>query len=61
LRLGLLGAGHLAVGRWAVVFLPLASQPTLPLAAVQGLALNAQHERALLLDFSVFAFVLPLL
>jgi hypothetical protein len=28
---------------------------------LQGLALNAQHERALLLDFSVYAFVLPLL
>lgn len=60
LRLGLLSESQLAVGRRAALFLALAWLPTLLLAALQGLALNAQHERALLLDFSVYAFGLAI-
>ena len=59
-RLGLLSDSHLAVGRRAALFLMLAWLPALLLAPLQGLALNAQHERALLLDFSVYAFGLAL-
>ena len=59
-RLGLLSDSHLAVGRRAALFLMLAWLPALVLALLQGLALNAQHERALLLDFSVYAFGLAL-
>jgi hypothetical protein len=60
LRLGLLSESHLAVGRRAALFLALAWLPTLLLALLQGLALNAQHERALLLDFGVYAFGLAI-
>jgi len=60
LRLGLLSDSQLAVGRRALLFLALAWLPALLLAAMQGLALDAQHERALLLDFSVYAFGLAI-
>jgi hypothetical protein len=59
-RLGLLSDSQLAVGRRALLFLALAWLPALLLAAMQGLALNVQHERALLLDFSVYAFGLAI-
>lgn len=59
-RLGLLGDSHLAVGRRAALFLLLAWLPALLLALLQGLALNVQHERALLLDFSAYAFGLAI-
>jgi hypothetical protein len=60
LRLGLLDAEHLAVGRRAALFLALAWLPIMLLALLQGLALNAQQERALLLDFSVYAYCLAI-
>jgi hypothetical protein len=59
-RLGLLSDTQLAVARRAALFLALAWLPALLLAALQGVALNAQHERALLLDFSVYAFALAI-
>jgi len=60
LRLGLLSVHDLAVGRRAALFLALAWLPTLLLAVLQGLALNPLQERALLLDFSVYAFGLAI-
>jgi hypothetical protein len=59
-QLGLLSDHHLAVGKRAALFLLLAWLPALLLALPQGLALNAQHERALLLDFSAYAFGLAI-
>lgn len=55
-RLGLLSDGDLAAGRRALFFLALAWVPTVLLAAVQGFALNPHHERAMLFDFSAYAF-----
>ena len=60
LRLGLLSESHLAAGRRALLFLALAWLPIVLLALLQGLALNAQHERALLFDYSAYAFGLAI-
>jgi hypothetical protein len=57
-RLGLMTDTDLKAGRRALLFVLLAWLPALLLALLQGLALNEQHERALLLDFSVYAFAL---
>jgi len=57
---GLISDHSLQVGRRAVLFVALAWLPALLLALMQGVALNAQHERALLFDFSVYAFVLAI-
>ena len=57
-RLGILSDTDLAAGRRALLFLVLAWVPVLLLAGLQGYALNAHHERALLFDFSAYAFAL---
>lgn len=57
-RLGILSDTDLAAGRRALLFLVIAWVPVLLLAALQGYALNAHHERALLFDFSAYAFAL---
>jgi len=57
-RLGLLTDPDLAVGRRAVMFVAVAWIPAVLLAAVQGLALDAHHERAILLDFSAYALAI---
>lgn len=57
-RLGLVGEDSLRVGRRAAIFVALSWLPAVLLAALQGLALNAQHERALLFDFNAYAFAL---
>ena len=59
-RLGLISDSHLAVGRRALLFLLVAWLPALLLALLQGLALNAKHESAMLLDFSAYAFGLAI-
>ena len=58
LRLGLLSGTDLAAPRRAVLFVGLAWIPAIFLAAMQGVALNAHHDEALLLDFSVYAYAL---
>jgi hypothetical protein len=57
-RLGLLSDTDLAAGRRGLIFMALAWAPALLLAALQGFALNANHERAILFDFVVYAFAL---
>jgi hypothetical protein len=57
-RLGLLSETDLAVGRRAVLFILVAWLPAVVLAALEGYALNDHHERAILLDFSAYAFVI---
>ena len=59
-RLGLLSTGDLAAGRRAAQFVALAWIPTVLLAAVQGFALNPHHERAILYDFSAYAFAIAI-
>ena len=56
--LGLLSDTDLATGRRAVLFVALAWIPTVLLAALQGQALNEHHERAILFDFSAYAFAI---
>ena len=58
--LGLVSDTDLATGRRAVLFLALAWVPTVLLAALQGYALNEYHERAMLFDFSVYAFAIAI-
>ncbi|MDL9999414.1 hypothetical protein QTI24_12415 [Variovorax sp. J22P240] len=55
-RLGLLSDTNLAVGRRAVLFVALSWIPGVVLAALEGVALDPNHERAMLLDFSAYAF-----
>ena len=57
-RVGILSDTDLAAGRRALLFLVFAWVPVLLLAALQGYALDAHHERALLFDFSAYAFAL---
>ena len=59
-RRGLLSDTDLAVGRRAMIFVALAWIPTVLLAALQGFAINEHHERAILLDFSAYAFALAM-
>jgi hypothetical protein len=58
--LGLLSDTDLATGRRAVLFLALAWVPTVLLSALQGYALNEYHERAILLDYSAYAFAIAI-
>lgn len=57
-RLGLLSDTQLAAARRGLLFVALAWLPAMLLAAVQGVAINPHHERAMLFDFSVYAFAL---
>jgi hypothetical protein len=59
-RLGLLSDTDLAVARRALIFVLLAWLPALLLAVLQGLALNPQHHRAMLLDFGMYAYGLAI-
>lgn len=60
-RLGLLDDHDLAAGRRAMLFALLAFVPALLLAWPQGHALNGQHQRALLFDFSAYAVVIGII
>jgi hypothetical protein len=57
-RLGLLTETDLAAPRRALLFSAFAWLPLLVLALVQGHAIDVHHERAVLLDFSVYAFAI---
>ena len=46
--------------RRGLLFVALAWAPVLLLAFLQGFALNENHERALLFDFSVYSFIIAL-
>jgi hypothetical protein len=59
--LGLLSDTDLATGRRAILFVALAWVPAVLLAALQGYALNEHHERAILLDYSAYAFAFALI
>jgi len=59
-RLGLVSDSNLFAPRRALLFMSLAWLPALVLAALQGFALHPQHERALLFDFSVYAFAVAI-
>lgn len=59
-RLGLLTDADLAAGRRAVLFIAVAWLPVPLLAAMQGFALNDHHERAVLFDFSAYAYALAI-
>lgn len=58
--LGLLSDASLANGRRAVLFMALAWLPAVVLAALQGQALNAHPERAILFDYSAYAFAIAI-
>ncbi len=60
-HLGLLDEDNLRAGRRAVLFALLAFVPLLLLAWPQGMALNEQHQRALLYDFSAYAIVVAII
>jgi len=59
-RAGLLTDADLKAGRRAVLFTAIAWLPVLLLAAMQGLALNEHHERAVLFDFSAYAYAIAI-
>ena len=59
-KLGLLSDGDLAAPRRALMFAMLAWAPAALLAAVEGLALDPRHERAMLFDFSAYAFAIAI-
>lgn len=59
-RLGLLTDADLATGRRAALFVGVAWIPAVVLAAMQGLAIDAHHERAILLDFSAYALAIAI-
>lgn len=59
-RLGLLSDADLAAGRRALLFAALAWGPAVLLAVVEGVAWHANHERAILFDFSAYAFALAI-
>lgn len=58
--LGLLSETDLAAARRALFFVTIAWLPAILLAALQGYALNEHHERAILFDFSAYAFVIAI-
>jgi hypothetical protein len=60
-RAGLLSDADLSAGRRALLFIAIAWLPVLLLAAVQGYALNDHHERAVLFDFSAYAYAIAIL
>lgn len=57
-RLGLLSDTDLAAGRRALLFVAVAWIPAVLLAALQGHAVHEQHQQAILLDFSAYAFAI---
>jgi hypothetical protein len=59
-RVGLLSDADLAAGRRALLFVAIAWLPVMLLAAVQGYALNEHHERAVLFDFSAYAYAIAI-
>lgn len=59
-RLGLLSDDDLAVGKRALIFVAVAWIPAALLAVLQGYAVGVHHERAILLDFSVYAFCIAI-
>ena len=59
-RMGLLTDTDLAAGRRALLFVAIAWLPVLLLAALQGFALNDHHERAVLFDFSAYAYAVAI-
>jgi hypothetical protein len=59
-RLGLLTDADLAAGRRGLLFVAIAWLPVLLLAAIQGFALNEHHERAVLFDFSAYAYAIAI-
>jgi hypothetical protein len=59
-RVGLLSDTDMASVMRALLFIALSWVPALLLAALQGVAINDNHERALLFDFSVYAFVIAI-
>jgi hypothetical protein len=59
-RLGLLTETDLAVRRRALLLSAFAWLPLLLLALLQGHAIDPDHERAVLLDFSVYAFAIAI-
>ncbi len=60
LRLGLLSASDLAVGRRSVLFVAFAWVPAVALALLQGMAWNARPDQSLLLDFSAYAIAVAM-
>jgi hypothetical protein len=56
--LGLLSETDLAAARRALLFVAIAWLPVVLLAALQGQALNEHHERAILFDFSAYAYAM---
>jgi hypothetical protein len=60
-RLGLPLDSDLAVARGAVLFVAFAWLPVVLLAALQGHALNERHARAILYDFSAYAFAIAVI
>ena len=60
-RLGLLSDTDLAAGRRGLLFAAVSWIPALLLAAVQGVAVNEHHERALLFDFVIYGFAFVLM
>ena len=59
-RAGLLSDTDMASVRRALLFIALSWAPALLLAALQGVAINDNHERALLFDFSVYGFIVAI-
>ncbi|MDM0079534.1 hypothetical protein QTI17_02920 [Variovorax sp. J31P179] len=55
-RVGLLTDTDLAAGRRAALFVAVGWIPALVLAAVQGFAIDAHPERAILFDYSAYAY-----
>ena len=60
LRLRLLSAADLAVGRRSVLFVAFAWLPAVALALLQGMAWNARADQSLLLDFSAYAIAIAI-
>ena len=59
-RLGLLSDTDLAAGRRGVLFIAFAWGPAVLLAALQGDVFDANHARAILFDFSVYALAIAI-
>jgi hypothetical protein len=59
-RFGLLTDTDLAAGRRALLYVAVAWLAVLALAAAQGFALNEHHERAVLFDFSAYAYAIAI-
>jgi len=59
-RLGLLSEADLSVRRRAMLFIAVAWIPAVVLAAMQGLAIDPHHERAILLDYSTYALAIAI-